>query len=273
VSAADVCLDWPIDDSCAVFPASTAGVSGLAIQWAGEILYQRSGQQFGLCTTTIRPCRRDCYAQSWPWQHWYEFGVGGAGSVGWPYPYLYAGQWFNLGCGGCPGTCSCTALETVRLPEQTVSVEQVLVDGAPLVTGAYMVYDQRLLVRTDGGRWPLCNDLSQPDTETGTWSITLTTGVEVPALGQQAAAELAVELAQACVGGQCRLPSTVQQVVRQGVTQTRFDPNLSRTIKAVELIGLRFCDLFLRTYNPNGYVDRMRIYSPDSDAPRRVTWP
>jgi hypothetical protein len=151
------------------------------------------------------------------------------------------------------------------------SIVQIKVDGAPLVSGAYMLYDYRTLIRTDGNSWPLCNDLSQPDTAVGTWSVTMTTGTPVPVLGQMAVGELALQLALACVDAdECKLPSTAQQIVRQGVTLTMLDPNL---VFADGKIGLYRCDLFISTFNPGGISERGHVYDVDGRGAKRQTWP
>jgi hypothetical protein len=98
----------------------------------------------------------------------------------------------------------------------------------------------------------------------------MTVGTPVPKLGQLALGELWTELVNACIGATCRLPYAVQQVVRQGVTQTLFDPNI---LFAAGKIGLRMSDLFISTYNPGGIPARAKLYDPDSYGPKHVTWP
>ena len=250
---------------CEPLPVSTVSVSGWALQAATEVLWAKSGRQFDTCEITLRPCRDDCFGGTWPWgETWNQWGTT------WPYPYNYAGQWFNLGCGGCPGQCSCTVLHTVELPAPVGEITEVRVDGVALPTTAYRVYDHRTLVRTDGQPWPLCNDLNKSDTEVGTWSVTFVAGTAVPALGRLAVGELARELALACVGEACRLPSPVQQIVRQGVSLTFLDPN---EMFADGKTGLYRSDLFISTFNPGGVAARAVAVDVDGPAPRRQTWP
>lgn len=54
------CEPWSPIWNCANLVGAEA-VSGTAVQAATEILYNRSAQQFGICTFTVRPCREDCY--------------------------------------------------------------------------------------------------------------------------------------------------------------------------------------------------------------------
>src|SRR5690606_39649442 len=122
-----------------------------------------------------------------------------------------------LTCGSC-SDCACGTVSEALLPAPVHSIVEVKVDGTPLVTGAYRVDNNRLLVRTDGGRWPRCNDLTRADSEPGTWSVTARVGEEPPEGAALAMGELACEIAQAADGQDCRLPAGVQQLVRQGVT-------------------------------------------------------
>lgn len=261
------CTPW-VPIGCGTFDPSATAITGTMLAAASHILWAKSGRQFGECQVTIRPCRRDCYGAVWP------FGreLGYSNSSQWPYPYWWDGQWFNLGCGGCPGTCSCTVLQEVMLPYPVSTVDSIKIDGVALtpLSDHVMLYDYQRLVRTDGEMWPLCNDLSQPDTEANTWSITVTAGVPVPPLGQIAVGELLTQLVRACLGNDCVLPTNVQQIVRQGITLTPFDPNI---VFADGKIGLFYSDLFISTTNPGGVSTRARLYDPDARGPTRQTWP
>lgn len=235
---------------------------------ATEVLWAKSGRQFDECTLMLRPCQKDCWGGSFPFADtWNEFGTR------WPYPYNYAGQWFNLGCGGCPGTCSCTVLYEAQMPQPISRIVQVLVDGVPLISGSsYKVYDYQTLIRTDGEPWPLCNDLNKDETEVGTWAVEAVIGTEVPVLGRLAVGELALEFINACVDADnCMLPKPVQQIVRQGVSLTFLDPN---EVFAAGKIGLFNADLFISTFNPGGIPARAQAIDVDGgSAVRRRTWP
>lgn len=263
--SAGPCQPWtPI--WCEPLPITTAAVTGDMLQVATEVLWAKSGRQFDECTQSLRPCARDCFGSSFPYSSTSsDFGWGQ-----WPTPYLYGGQWYNLGCGGCPGTCACTVIYEAKLPEPIVSVQEILIDGAVMPTGSYKMYDYGMLIRTDGQPWPLCNDLNLPATAVGTWQITLTIGTEVPALGRLAVGELARELSLACVGATCKLPSSVQQLVRQGVSLTFLDPN---EMFADGKLGLYNSDLFISTFNPGGIAARAQAIDVDGTYARRQTWP
>lgn len=255
------CETWPVIWSCDV-ATLTPVVTGYAVEAATAVMWALTGRQFGTCQVTLRPCRADCYDAPWPsgWSEW-------PGSGSWPRPALIGGQWFNLTCGACPGSCSCTALSEVLLPAPVLTVDVVRVDGSPLVTSAYRLDDARRLVRLDGGVWPYCNDLLLADTEVGTWSVTATYGQVVPVLGQLAVGELACEFVRAIGGEACRLPRNVQTLVRQGVT-INF-PDVLEMLKE-GFVGLYLGDMFIATYNPGGLRRRAKTYNVDVPRHRRV---
>jgi|GEM_PF-936798 len=251
-----LCEAWEPIWCCDLTDAMVA-VTGVAVASATEVLWQASLHRFGLCQVTLRPCRRDCYGAAWPHSGWWQWS-----GAQWPHPYLYQGQWFNLGCGGCGDNCSCTTLEEALLPAPVYDIVEVKVDGLPLDPSDYRL-DGRLLVRVDGGRWPLCNDLSLADTETGTWSVTTRFGAPPTTLARQAVGELACEMARACVGEDCRLPKNVQQLVRQGVTIS-FPENEDIVRRGY------FGSMFLQTYNPRNLPGRPAVYDVDGPQFRRT---
>lgn len=263
------CLTWdPI--WCCDLTGASAALTGSALAIATEVLYHLSGQRFDICEFTVRPCRREC-ANGW------LGGFGGYGLGNWwewgglyPRPYLFGGAWYNLTCGSCAGECSCTMLEEAWLPSPVASIVSVKLDGASLPASAYRVDDYRKLVRVDGGTWPICQDLSKPDTATNTWSVTLTVGESVPQVGRWAVGELACELIKSCTGQACFLPTNATQITRQGIT---IDfPTFSELLVSGSL-GLRWCDIFIATYNPNRLRAAPMVWDVDRDSNRRQTWP
>lgn len=256
------CLPWdPI--FCCDLPAAAIPISGSALIAATEVLYNLSGQLFGLCEFTFRPCRRDCYGNSWPFDsgQWWQWGGL------YPRPVLFDGAWFNLTCGSCSGTCSCGPLEEAWLPGPIGTVTQVLINGSPMPTGSYRVDDFRKLVRTDGGRWPVCQDLSQPDTANNTWSVTMTVGEQVPVIGRYAVGELACEIINSCTGGVCVLPKNATTITRQGVS---IDFPTFTELLSSGMLGLRWTDMFIATYNPQRLKARPQVFDVDGMPYRRA---
>lgn len=257
------CNPWPVRWICDVSSESPSA-TGYAVSMATRVLWSLTGRQFGTCTSTLRPCRTDCDS-SWPAGGWDMWSM----PTTYGYGYLDGMYWYPLGCGGCnTGQCGCARVSETRLPDAVSSVIQVKVDGSPLVTGAYRVDNNRLLVRTDGQEWPRCNNLNKNDTEAGTWSVTAAYGQEVPDGGRLAAGELACEILKAMRGEECRLPAGVTQLVRQGVTISVPDFG---DILMHGRTGLYLCDMFIMSENPNHLQSRGRIYSVDRPTQRRAS--
>lgn len=260
------CDPWPYE--CADFPEDAPqDLIDVAVAAATEALWARTKRVYGLCSMTLRPCRKDCLpAGPWiPLRGWYNVG---AYTWPWPQPALIGGKWFNIACGMCDGGCSCTRLEQVELPYPVADVTQVKVDGVILDPSAYRVDEWRYLVRLDGGLWPRCNDLNLPDTELDTWSVTARYGTEVPELGKIAVGELATQIVRRCMGASgCTIPaSTVRSINRQGVTKVFFD---AATAFKNGAVGLYWSDLFINTVNPT-HTGLASIYDIDGQRPRRI---
>jgi hypothetical protein len=255
------CGVWPVLWGACDLTGISPTVTGVALQAATDVLYALTGRRYGVCQLSIRPCRRECSRDVWSAGNWWEWGQ-------WPRPLFFQGTWYNIACGQCSSGCSCTYVPEALLPSPVSAVTQVKVDGVTLPEMAYRVDDWRLLVRTDGGIWPICQDLTKADTEVGTWSVTVQFGEAVPTLGQIAVGELACEFAHLLSGtGDCALPKPVQTLVRQGVTMNFLDPN---EIFANGRVGLYLSDLFITTMNPHGLAERSRVYDID-DPGYRVT--
>lgn len=260
------CQPWPVRWTCVPAAGTAPEVTGQAVQMATEIVWALSGRQFGICTQTIRPCRKECF-------DYFDYTTypGGSsffpGSGGFVQPALIGGQWYNLMCGSCGDGCSCTYVSEAVLPAPVSRIVEVKIDGTPMVTGSYRVDNNRLLVRTDGGQWPLCNNLSLNDTKVGTWSVTAEFGTRVPEGGAWAVGEMACELIKARKGLDCRLPQTVTQLARQGVTISY--PNITEMFKQ-RATGLYLVDLFISTWNPNRLTRRAGAYSVNGTLGRRA---
>lgn len=258
------CEPWPALWTGCSLPTGAATVTGNALSMASEVLWVMSGRRFSRCPVTLRPCREGCNDGSWfDTSNWWNWGAG------YPQPRFFQGVWTNVACGQCLDGCSCSFVSRVRLPMPVASVTNVTVDGATLDPSAYRLYDYRDLVRQDGGEWPWCNDLSKPNGQPGTWSVTVEVGEPVPLLGQWAVAELATEFAKAMLcDASCQLPAPVQQISRQGVSMTFLDPN---EVYANGRLGLRFVDMFLSTFNPDGLRAPARVWSVDHPIGRIPT--
>jgi hypothetical protein len=258
------CQSW--DLLCADFPeGTTPELQATAAEIATEILWNRTKRQFGTCSVTLRPCRKECFP-AWPWIP--SNGWNDLSGMSYPFPALVGGNWINIACGTCTSGCSCSRVSEVRLPYPVAAITEVKVDGVVLAPTAYRVDNFNLLVRLDGEEWPRCNDLNLEDTEVGTWSVTAEYGQAVPELGKLAAGQLATEIAKRCVNASgCLIPAgSVQEVTRQGVKKVFFDAN--QAFKG-GMIGMFYPDLFVKTYNPTN-SSLATIFDIDGPKHRRV---
>jgi len=262
VPALRPCEPWSDQASCDLDPAPAGELVERAITVATELLWALSGRRFGICTATVRPCRKACAVDVFgPWEWW--------GS--WPWVGSWPEAWaLSPHCRRCGSSCGCSQLEELKLPRRPVTaVSEVTVDGEILPEEAYRVDDFRWLVRLDGGKWPSCQDMQADVTEAETFSVTFSYGRPVPESGVWAAERLACELLKAMVGDDdCQLPERVQTVSRRGVTVGFLDP-MDFIDKG--RVGITDVDLFLRAFNPHGLARRARIYRADTPASHRRT--
>jgi hypothetical protein len=259
---------WPVTwGSCDLSTASPAA-TGTAVDFATDVLWGLTGMRFGLTRLTLRPCRRQCRATSFPGYLWDPWPGSHIGMVG-----QYPAGWgvIGAGCSACGDSCSCTELSEIALPAPVNQVVTVKVDGVVL-TGSgvqYRVDDNRILVRTDTGRWPYCQNLRLPDTEVGTFSVAVDFGEDVPSSASVAVGQLACEVLKGLGGQDCSLPPNIVALARQGVSISMAD--ISTIIDERGLLGLRFCDMFIHTFNPGRLKAAPRVYSVDDMLARRPT--
>jgi hypothetical protein len=245
---------------CEAWPAEwcegqqTVSVTGAPLMAASEALWMHSGRRYGSCEATIRPCRAGCSPAESQSRWWWDVNT-------WPAASPYGWWWLDAICGRCGGGCGCSDADELWLPVDAQSIQSVVIDGETLPASGYAFYDGRRLVRTDGERWPLCQDWAVPLSGLGAWSITPVFGRPVPVLGQMAVAELASEMDRACQGdGKCRLTGNVESITRGGVVQRFIDP---AKLREQDLMGLPLANRFLSAVNPAGIRTGPRIWNPD----------
>lgn len=218
----DAYANWPEEQR----PMAQAWFEAIAI----DMLWNWTGNLFGVCTEEVRPCRQDCAGnERWSSTFWgrgpgFDPGfprLGGMGAGGSAfYPVLVSGAWFNITC-GCFQTCSCSPSgpKVLSLPGPVQGVEEVTIDGVVVPPSAYRIDRGRWLIRTDGGVWPGCQDMNVPADAVGSFVVRYQKGIAVPPGGQVAAGRLACELARAaCSDEECALPERIQTITRQGLT-------------------------------------------------------
>jgi len=141
-----------------------------------------------------------------------------------------------------------------------IDVVEVLVDGQLVPGSAYRVDSQRYLIRTDGKLWPCCQNMERDaEFETDTFQVRFLYG-GLPEMAVHAATTLACELAKACAGSPCNLPSRVTNITRQGVSAVLADPTI---ILSEGRTGLFAVDAFLAAVNPGNTRRKSGIASPD----------
>ena len=244
--------DWPVTyPTCdPPLPAPPPGSMDEFEAVAKEYLWRWTGRVVGECDVQVRPCRKDCNGPR-IWPHYYPYT-----------PTLVGRQWLNLGCGCGEHSCSCGSLAELILPGPISSVTGVLIDGVALDPTDYTVFDQKRIVRTDGGTWPSCQDMAKPVTGPDTFQISYRRGIPVPTGGQLAAGVLATEIQKAaCRDSTCALPQRVQSVVRQGVGMSL--PPSEAVIAGHTGIWLvdSWVDSMMKAPSSGG-----RVYSPDLHA-------
>lgn len=264
---------------CSSLASLTPQMAAIVERAAISYLWNWTRRQFGTCPVTIRPCRDQCNSlwttyrgRGWPTTNlpWFE------GSPGPLNPALIGGQWYNLPCGGgCPqDDCSCSYVPTVDLEVGPVaSITEVRIDGVVLDPSKYRLDNYRYLVRTDGGDWPVCQDMTRdPLTQSDTFQVTYEIGVEVPAGGELAAGVLACQMAKAaCNDKSCQLPQRIQQMTRQQVQVTVLD-NYS-TMYQYGTTGIWIVDSWVSSIMASNRQTGMRVASPDVRPVRRTTSP
>lgn len=261
---------WPVDLSCVPHwddvtygdppqPVYSEAQKQRAIALGIDALRQLTGYRVGGCPTILRPCRPGCSTPNWR-----TYPVAGQpGGVGWQ-PVLVSGQWLNIGCGCSTSNCGCTSISEVVLPQPIGNISEVKIDGAVLPSSSYRLDPGGRLIRTDGGRWPICQDIAAPDTVEGTWSVTVRPGIEPDATAQFLAGVMAGEFLRACTGGDCRFPAAVTQIARLGVTM-----QLGTGAFPEGRTGIREVDVWLDRWNPTRLRTRATVLSPDTRRPRQ----
>lgn len=250
---------WDVVWSCDISTESPTA-TGQAVAFATDVLWSLTGQRFGFITVKLRPTCNWHQSTPFPdgWQPWPGIQPPPDIASGWGWGW--AGYWIAM------EPCqNCTQL---TLPAPVHSITEVKVDGAILTPTAYRLDGGRFLVRTDGLTWPYINNLTLPDTDPGTWTVTAQYGESVPSSAAIAVGELACEYLRGLNGQDCRLPRTVTSLARQGVTITM--PDMASQFEK-GLTGLYFSDLFIRAWNPNGLRSRARVYAVDRPARGRVS--
>lgn len=206
---------------------------------ASEILWMLSGRRWygGNCTETavFRSNPPQQGRGDWPYdQSWGSCQC-------WDDPRYYPGATYHH----APGPY---AIQLPRAP--LTNVLSVAIDGEPFTN--YVMLRNGWIERLDGQRWNGC---------TMNTEITYQYGEPPPSGGKNAAIMLAYELGLEQTGsGDCRLPTLVTSITRQGVTMER---QAATDFQALGRTGIPEVDRWLAAVNPQSREDSGRVWSPD----------
>lgn len=248
-------------ECCPDWNTFTAPQQERAVTLASTVVWAATGRRFGLCELVVQPCSRIDRARSYRTYPLRHHSVDDDFRL--PSPYILGGVWHNSGSVNC---CESWCEAVLAGPTTTDNIVEVQVRGEVVAPSAYVVMDHRILVRTDGECWPCCVNYGQqnpPD-----FQVTYRRGEPIPEDVLEATAILACEFAQACAGGDCRLPGLLRRMSRQGVdieveSINRLGPRL--------MTGIDEVDQVIQTHNPDGLTSRAVVLSPDRPLPRRIT--
>lgn len=257
---------WDITPICSVeeWDGYSSTLQAASLRYASTVLWAATGRRFGLCETTVRPCRRECEdcASGWFW------------SYGTWMPYIFAGIWRNCWCGTGNGCTTCKASCQVWLPGPVAAVTGVEIAGNTVDPATYelqLADGVYWLVRIHAGDetnecWPDHQNYDHALGEADTWSVTYLKGIAVPQVLLDAAGVLAVEWARSCTGAVCRLPSRIQNLTRQGISVSMVNVD---TLLDRGLTGLTEVDQVIVALNPYGIKGRPRISSVEVNDHQR----
>lgn len=248
------CTPWIDGDDvaeCCSVESSGGIIFDAVAEQASDLLFNISGRLFaGECERTVRPACDSCACGYQVLSRGYVIGPWDFG-----YPLML--------CDSCLVACDPSLVKLAGYPVREVS--EVKIDGDIVPEADYRLFNDRYLQRLDGGRWPRSQNLGWPDTESNTFSITYSFGADPPALGVAAAASIACELYKACdVGttGDCRLPTGVTRLTRQGVTIDKLAFTSWGYREGRWATGLPLVDAFLGSVNPAGLQRRPVVWAP-----------
>jgi hypothetical protein len=192
---------------------------------------------------TVMPCGRSCRA---PRMRQLMF-----------HPVLLeTGQYANC---WCSDGCGCGPVDYVELTAPVGRIDEVKIDGVVLDPTTYHVEDGNKLVRLDKLGWPPCGGKE--------FTVTYLNSYPVDDLGQFIGGLLADEFLKAMTSKKCRLPSSVTNVTRQGLS---FE--VTRGMFTDGATGVPEVDAYVLQWNPHGLRTKPGVYSIDRPAQRQVTW-
>ncbi len=246
------CSPWLTGDDvieCCNAETTSPFLFDVVAEQASDLLFEISGRLYaGECgPRTVRPECDSCYC---------GYQVLSRGYVIGPWDYGYP----LMLCDSCLVACDPSLIKLAGVPIREVS--EVKINGDVVNPDEYRVFNDRYLQRLNSVRWPVSQNLTLPDTDENTFSITYTYGADPPSLGLAAAGQIACELFKVCENGTCQLPTGVTRITRQGVTIDKLAFTSWGYREKRWATGLPLVDAFLATVNPSGLQRRPVVWAP-----------
>jgi hypothetical protein len=251
--------DWSCrDDIDELDPDKKARAEELAWMTLGVLTANR----IATCPIELRPC-----GQRRRWPTWVQAVVSDAyfSQVSSFNPVLFEGSWYNLTC-GCDTACDCIKVSEIPLPPDTGDIASVQIGSQTLDPSSYRIDNGNRLVRTDGGVWPLWQDMSAEPGDEGTFVVTYYQGATPTQTTLFAAGLLASEFYDDLCGNGCRLPYNTTTVARGGITI-----DVTKDMFEDGKTGIPAVDAVISYYNPFKLKARPRVLSPDRRGSRITT--
>jgi hypothetical protein len=145
--------------------------------------------------------------------------------------------------------------DSIVLNGPNTEVLEITIDGAVISPSEYGLIDGNKLFRKGNKRWPVYNDVTLPDTEEGTFTITYRFGTAPTATVKRACVELVCMMVKTDQENLSRVRGVVSATV-QGVNLA-----LDQT-DDVAALGLPEVTRFLDLYSPRG-LGALGVYSPE----------
>lgn len=241
-----------------------------ALAWS--TLASLTAYQLAPCPTLVRPCAARCRAGGGYLVAPVTNSSSGFAGVlpGFPgrTPHVgLNGQWVNS-CLCSSGDCSCTQLCEAVLPGPVGGIVEVWLHGVQIPVASYRVDNGNRLVSLDPELcWPACQDMSAGPHDADAFSVLYYQGFAPDTMSTWAAGLLAIEFYKACQGKNCRLPSGVSRVTRQGVSY-----EITAGSFPGGFTGIHEVDAVIRQYNPHALTQAPVVSSPDVHRTRATTW-
>lgn len=241
---------WPVDTTDfppLPEPTDPAYPAALALQLAAEdtavnVLWALTGRIFGICPVTVRPCANEHQPLYGVW------GPVGTAFFGWAIMDDFDGSILE---DSCHGRCLISSPQAVHLPGPVYQDDTgdypivVTIDDDWVLDPDEFSVEGDVLFRHHE-YWPRQN-FSKPLGEHGTWSVSYWKGIPPPAGTARFVGCLAREFIFACTGQKCRLPASVTNISRTGVSYT-IDP---LSIYNARKTGIPEIDMWITAINPN----------------------